>query len=245
MQALTKQSRQHNVLAFLQPTERLTAEQSLRIYQQSAEGGIYSTLAAIYPVCLRLVGQQCFAGLARAYWRQHPQRRANLHDYGRHLGQVIERSPLQASVPYLADVARLEWAIFYARQAPISQVLTLEALAQQSTEQQASTLLPLRPHHALLYSPYPVHAIWRANQHAQVPSVKLEDGPDYLLIQLDEDTVRVRALSEPQLYFLQLCDCGKNLAKISTLFVSCWPESLLPELLQELFALDVFYKSDN
>lgn len=245
MQALTHPHEKNTITQEFIPTARLSSKQSLKIYQDSAEGGLFNSLAAAYPVSLRLVGPQCFAQLSRLYWSEHPQRSATQHQYGQHLAHSIETTPLRKSVPYLADVARLEWACFRAAQAPKEKILTLDAMASQSLETQINMSLPLCRDVGLIDSAYPIDKIWQANQKNKVPVVTLDAGAARLLVRLVGLDVIMTPLSEVQMQFLQWCDCRKTLGEIAEMLSRYQPNTELGHLLQSTFQQKVFVDADN
>ncbi|HXH04204.1 MAG TPA: DNA-binding domain-containing protein, partial [Candidatus Competibacteraceae bacterium] len=94
----------------------------LGLYRNNTVLNLGDALAAAYPVLQRLLGADCFRALARAYIGAHPSRSGDLHDYGDALADFLAGLPELAALPYLADVARLEWrvhrAYFAAEAAP-------------------------------------------------------------------------------------------------------------------------------
>src|SRR5512134_2126308 len=81
-----------------------------QIYRNNVFISLTGALADVYPVVQRLVGEKFFAQLARRYIRAYPSRSGNLHDFGRHLGGFMLPMKELKGLPYLADVAALEWA---------------------------------------------------------------------------------------------------------------------------------------
>ena len=111
----------------------------LRPYRETTLGALADALAAIHPVCVRLVGEDAFRQLARRCARERPSRSPDLNDYGE-LADFIEGFAPARALPYLADVARLEWALHRARHAAPGDGPTI------------------------LVSPYPIDRIWTTNQ---------------------------------------------------------------------------------
>ena len=61
---------------------------------------------------LSLVGQECFDGLARKHILSYPLQEGNVAGYGGGFSETIKSVELVvATVPYLEDIAALEWAI--------------------------------------------------------------------------------------------------------------------------------------
>jgi putative DNA-binding protein len=71
---------------------------------------LIAALAARFPVVQRLVGEEFFRAMARAYVVEEPPRSPVLIEYGDTFPGFIENFTPAAAIGYLADVARLELA---------------------------------------------------------------------------------------------------------------------------------------
>src|SRR5690606_30106135 len=94
----------------------------------------------------------------------HPPQSPCLFEYGASLGDFIAGFAPASSLPYLADVARLEWAMNAAYHARTEPPIDPALLASGDAAILARSTLLLQPSLHLVTSPYPVDAIWRANQ---------------------------------------------------------------------------------
>lgn len=101
----------------------------IAVYRNARRAILRNALAGAYPVCRALVGEDCFDALVQDTLLAQPSRSPNLHHYGDALPAVIARSPLADSVPYLADVAMLEWRVHWAHYAPDAEPDTPDAQA--------------------------------------------------------------------------------------------------------------------
>ncbi|MBE3026305.1 DUF692 family protein [Janthinobacterium sp. GW458P] len=125
------------------------------------------TLAHAYPVVLALVGEAYFGGLARAYGRQYRSDSADLNQFGARFADFLATFPHAAALPYLPDMARLEWALHLAHYAPDAQGVPPEALAALGPEQLEARRFTLHPACTLLASGWQVHALWLAHQEGE------------------------------------------------------------------------------
>jgi hypothetical protein len=148
----------------------------LRPYRDTTLGALAGALAAIHPVCERLVGAEPFRELARRCARERPSRSPDLNDYGELADFVAGFAPARA-LPYLADVARLEWALHHARHAALGPPLEPARLT-------ADSRIALAPGTSLVASPYPVDRIWETNQpgNASDTEVRLDAGAVQLAV---------------------------------------------------------------
>lgn len=74
-------------------------------------------LVAAYPVVTAIVSADSMGQLARALWHAHPPHVGDLAWWGGELAHYMAHSPQLADVPWLPDVARLEWALHTAHAA--------------------------------------------------------------------------------------------------------------------------------
>jgi len=134
----------------------------LQAYRANAGALAERALAAAYPTVQQLVGEESFAGLARAYWHQQAPQRGDITLWGAELPAFIAAAEQLAEEPYLADVARLEWAVHRAQTAAdAAAALGLQALAGPGAPQQVLQALPGT---ALVESAHPVVSIWQAHR---------------------------------------------------------------------------------
>ncbi|KVE34574.1 HvfC/BufC N-terminal domain-containing protein [Burkholderia sp. BDU5] len=171
----------------------------LRVYRNTSASVLRDALRLAFPATERVVGAAFFEGAAGLFARASPPASAWLDAYGAEFPAFLARMPETACVPYLADVARLEWQVDLALHAPDVATLDLARLARLG--EPALRALRLRPHPAarLLRSAYPVDAIWRAvleQDDRALRQIRLDDGPVHLLAQRTDDGVDVLRLDE-------------------------------------------------
>lgn len=135
----------------------------LQAYRANAGALAERALAAAYPTVQQLVGEDSFAGLARAYWHQQAPQWGDITLWGAELPAFIAAAEQLAEEPYLADVARLEWAVHGAQTAAdaAGPVAGLQALAGPDAPRQVLQALPGT---ALMESVHPVASIWQAHR---------------------------------------------------------------------------------
>jgi hypothetical protein len=152
------------------------------LYANTIYGTLTKALEALYPVIARLVGGRCFDGLARRFIRQVPSRSGDLHQFGGEFADFIASTPLREDLPYLPDVARLEWVVHRVFHASDAVALDLNRLRDVAPERYADLHFVSAPASALLSSAYPVHRIWQANQPGADGSVARDSEPARLLV---------------------------------------------------------------
>lgn len=171
----------------LQPVERL------QIHANNVVITLADALAANFPVTARITGDVFFASAAAAYVRTHPPRARSLIGYGAGFPEFIAAFRGATALPYLADIARLDWACHAAYHGPEALPLSPAALAAVPQSAWPSARFALHPTVALLRSAYPIDAIWRAHQ-PDAPadwSIDLDAGPAQVIVARPHATVEV------------------------------------------------------
>jgi hypothetical protein len=166
------------------------ADPRLAVYRHGALANLASALAGTYPVVTRLVGDAFFAEAARRHALATPSASGNLDDYGGDFPAFLAGYPHAQGVPYLADVARLEWALHEARRAAAARPLDLARLATLTPEGAGAVRVVLHPSVHLVASAYPVLAIWEANQVDRDGTPARDEGADRVLAFLAEGGAR-------------------------------------------------------
>jgi len=138
----------------------------LGIYRHHVFVTLTAALAAAFPVVCRLVDERFFGYAADRYIRTEPPAGPCLFEYGGTFPAFLAEFPACRTLAYLADVARLEWAMQVALHAPDTTPLAADALRSAPPERAWELTFTLDPSVARLTSPWPIDRIWRANQPA-------------------------------------------------------------------------------
>lgn len=140
------------------------AEGGLRHYRESALAGWHQALAAAFPIVQRLVGPAFFREACDRYADAHPSTRGDLHAYGKDLAAFLAAYEPARVLPYLADMARLEWALHEAAFAADAPPFDFASLARVPVEAQGRIVLRPHPAARTMETVWPLEAWWRANQ---------------------------------------------------------------------------------
>lgn len=135
----------------------------LSIYRNNVAMRLTDTLSVAYPVVCQLVDRPFFEFAADAFLRQNLPVSGCLSDYGGEFPSFLAQFPAAADPKYLADVARLEWAIHQVRHAAALPPLTIGALASMPGDP-SKFRLELVPAVQFIASPFAVDRIWVAHQ---------------------------------------------------------------------------------
>ena len=167
---------------------------AVAIHRRNVRSARHDSLAATYPVVRRLVGDAFFRALALRYGSAHPSRSGDLHLYGEALARFVPDDPF-AALPYLADVARLEWACHESLHSADAPPLDALALARVPPARQHAIRFVLHPSVRLLACAHPVVALWEANQPQRDGTPDRTEGADRVCVWRDASGVRVRSMA--------------------------------------------------
>jgi len=178
----------------------LAPEQRLAIYRNTFDGNLANALRLSFPAVYRLVGAEFFEGAAQIFAHQRPPCSAWLDEYGAEFPDFLADFPQAATVPYLSDVARLEWAVTRALHAPDVAPLDAQRLAALDPSDHERVRFVAEPSITLLSPAYPVDELWRAvlaQDDAALGAIDLAAGPVWLLVQRSSTGVEVIRIDEP------------------------------------------------
>jgi hypothetical protein len=142
---------------------RASASQSLKVYRSNAGALAERALSSAYPTVAALIGAESFAALARHFWHAHPPVRGDVGEWGAHLPAFIANSEQLAGERYLADCARLDWAVHAATRAADANAAWPPALGALATTDPSQLRLQLKPGMAVIASRWPIVAVWQAH----------------------------------------------------------------------------------
>ncbi|MEM7192804.1 MAG: DNA-binding domain-containing protein, partial [Pseudomonadota bacterium] len=168
------------------------SDRRFAVYRNNVYASIINVLAGRFPVVQKLVGEEFLRAMAKEYVQETPPRSAVLLHYGASFPDFIDAFPPAAAVPYLADVARLEWARHAAYHAADAKSLSGEALAMLGPRAEEA-IFTLHPSLGLVRSTYPVITIWELSMRdgENEPARLQADGEDALVLRPElEVTVR-------------------------------------------------------
>jgi hypothetical protein len=172
--------------------DTIAAAARLRVYRHHVLSSLSSALAATFPTVNALVGEKFFAGLARAFLGTALPSQPVLAEYGADFPAFVAGYAPAAALPYLADVARLDWALNAAFHASPQDGLTAADLAEVPAERLPSSRLRLSAGTALIVSAYPLDRIWAASQpDAPATTVDLNGEARLLVLRQADDAAFV------------------------------------------------------
>lgn len=168
------------------------------IYRNNYIVSLVDALADTFDVTRQLVGEEFFRAMARLYAYAHPHRSPMMVSYGADFPDFIQDFPPAAELPYLADVARLEYRRVVAYHAADVPGVESEAIVTALEDEIAlSTLtVTLHPSLSVLPSNAAIASLWAAHHGFLLLSAVSPDVAEVALILRNGLNVEVLQISE-------------------------------------------------
>lgn len=143
-------------------TDAMAIAGAVSIHRNTIRWGLTRALRLSYPAVERLVGEEFFEAAVAQFLRQFWPRSACLDDFGSDFCAFLGSFAPVSNLCYLADVARLEWAVHEALHAPQASALRLEPLLELAPSHCADVCFVADPSLRFVATNSPADLIWRA-----------------------------------------------------------------------------------
>ncbi|WEX74089.1 putative DNA-binding domain-containing protein [Sinorhizobium numidicum] len=190
---------------------RFDPARRLNIYRNNTRASLTATLKAVFPVTVQLLDERYFSFVASCFIRSHPPSEPRLARYGAGFAAFLARFEETATMPFVAETARLEWHIAEALDAPLKRSSTLieayEGLSSGSLE------LTLQPSLRLLLCRWPALSVWTAHQQGADPDklLALRRGAERIALWRHGDAVRFMRIDAAEFAFRYELMRGRSL----------------------------------
>lgn len=207
------------------------------IYRNNRMSALIDALATTYPAIQRLVGETFFRAAAKVYIGREPPRSPILHQYGESFGDFLDGFSPAGMVPYLGDVARLEWSWLCAYHAPDRASLTIQSMASIAAEETPRVKLRLHPSLSLHRSRWPIGSLWAAVCGAgDGPALDMTRCEDVLVVRPALE-VKVHVVPDGAHAFISALGDGATIEEATRRAAAECEQFDLVTQLQDLFAL--------
>lgn len=225
--------------------EGISAKERIAIYRNNVFSNYRKTLSTVYPVVERLVGEQFFRQTADAYIHAYPSLSGDLNEYGANFAQFLATYTPALTLPYLPDVAKLEWLIELVFHDANCNANVLEKLANVPEEQYGELVFLINPACQLFKSNYPVATIWQVNQPSSQAddTVDLQSGGCALLVYRKDFAICIKPLTKAEYAMLQALAAGNDMNASFCKAIEVQSDldlgSFLQKMIQERILVDV------
>lgn len=181
------------------------------IYRNNVFSSLTRCIASRFPVVARLVGEEFFHAMVRLFIESNLPSSPALIEYGADFPGFLKTFEPARSLPYLSDVARLEWLIATAYHAADAVPVGASHLARLGAAALEASL-ELHPSAALLVSHHSIFSIWETNTHDEsVRSVDASSSGETVLVVRPHFDVKVVSIDTPTYAFIAALSAGHGL----------------------------------
>ena len=200
--------------ALLDPARQAPGGGRFAVHRNNVVAGLVKTLEATFPAVRRLVGETFFGVMAAEFVRARPPASPVLIEWGGAFPAWLAAFAPAAGVPYLPDVARLEWAWVEAFNAADATPEAADSLSRIAPDRLAETRLVPHPSLRLVASPFPIVGLWADVTGRRPGGVELWRAETALVVRPVGD-VSVSVVADDHAAFFALLLETPNLAALA------------------------------
>ncbi|WAC73500.1 DNA-binding domain-containing protein [Roseateles sp. SL47] len=210
----------------------------LAVYRNNVMASLINGLAETFPVVQALVGEAFFRTLAARFVRAAPPRSPVLCEYGAGFADFVASFEPAASVPYLRDVARLEWLRVRAYHAADASPVARSVFQNAAALGDALNGVTVRLHPSVhgFEAPWAAVSIWAAHQGSGMLEQVAVELPEYALVLRAPLEVLVLPTSEATVRFVQALQAMEPLGAAAAAAQAHDPDFALSAVLAQLLA---------
>lgn len=215
-------------------------ERRFAVYRNNLCVGLIDALSERFPVCRRLVGDEFFRAMARCYMRDFLPRTPMLFEYGDEFATFISTFEPASALPYLPDVARLEYAVGLAYHAADVAPTSLDVMRALPFDRLDSATATLHPSTYVIASKYPIVSIWRRHMSDDDSTpLELSHGEDALILRPALE-ICVSTLAAGGAAFVEALKNGNSFGEAMNAAACVSTDFKLAACLSELLVADAF-----
>ena len=180
------------------------------VYQNNTRGALLEYLQEVFPAVQGVVGEEYFKLMVDRFVTNSPPQWGNIHLYGELFASVIEELEGLRTLPYLADLIDLEWAM---HQSYFASLGTPLIVGEYSQEELLSASVLLNESVTMVESVYPLEEIYRQSLPGFVGKVAIDlaQSSDSVLVYKQGYRVQRTLLDEGSSLFLRVLKNSENL----------------------------------
>jgi Putative DNA-binding domain len=205
--------------ALLQAPTREAAVGRLRVYADGYAVRLSEALEVAFPMVAKVVGPREFRELTTRYCGVADLSSYNLGDAGVGLAQYLRRDFISAELPFLADLAELEWRVmraFHAEDEPGIDPATLAAFGEQDWPR---IRLRFQASVAVVDSPWPILTLWgERERRVEDIEVNLRTGAERVLLHRAGLQVHCERIGAAEALALSMLLAGNPLGHVAERF---------------------------
>ncbi len=220
--------------------DKLVSSRRFSVYRNNVASSLIDAMAANFPAIERIVGKEFFRAVAGIFVRTQPPKVPMLFRYGGKFAKFLEGFEPVKSMPYLSDVARVEYSWLQAYHAADENVVDAEMMQNIASEEMASLTFTRHPACHIISSNWPVVTIVSKNRNGEDCSNIDMTVCETALISRPILDVELRVLPAGGAVFLEHLLNGENLGNAASEAMSDSQEFDLSKNIGGMLAAGIF-----
>ena len=200
----------------------ISANNLLNIYRNNLFSSHCTVIQETFPHIERLVGVDYVQHLVQGFIREVPYASGGMQDFGRDFAEFLRCGEVARRLPYLADIAELEWAMSESANAANLPSFNSAKLSRYTPGEYPDLKAVMHPSFRLVSSGFAIYDIWLLREDDSSPDLALS-GQSVAVCRVDFE-VYLRLLSVGQVILLQSLSEGENLAVALDAALAAEPE---------------------
>ncbi len=204
--------------------ENANNEQRMNTYTNAYYGRLVETLAGDYPAVQAMLGEEAFTTLCHDYIQAHPSTHYSLRWFGQHLPTFLTKAAGSRELPFLTELANLEWTFINAFDAADAEVLDENAVTMIVPEAWPEIKIGFHASVHLIDYHWNILDLWRAvSDEETIPPLQALPESSTCLIWRQELTTRYRILETDEAAALKAAMQGASFAELCEIVTQALP----------------------
>jgi hypothetical protein len=188
----------------------------LAVYTQGYPARVTESLREAFPATAQILGEGAFASLAGRYLAQLPAELRNLNSVGAALPAFLLSDRVGGDLPFLPDLARLEWAVVTCFHSEPAAPFDPSRCADWGMDDWAGARIGFQPGMALLRSAWPLRELHEARDlDRSAIDIDLVNRPDRVLVYRRGFEVMVESVGDTEARAIERLQAGERLGEVT------------------------------
>lgn len=210
-----------------EPLDPLSSQRAFAVYRNTSARGAVEALRATFATVDMLIGDEMFTQVALDYRSEHPPADPILSNYGADFADFLGAQPWSSELPYVADVARLDW-LWLASLLAADQTVSLATGKGDGRRR-----IGLHPATRFIWLATPAMTIWQAHRDPDgIGELAPEWREEGALFTRQGQIVRAELITPERHYLLQACSLAIDADECLAIVGAACPDVDPAELLE-------------
>jgi hypothetical protein len=172
------------------PARDADTRERLAVYVDGYPARLEEALVEAFPAVAHVIGATETCALVRRFAAAARLRSYNLNDAGADLPRLLRTDPITERLPFLPDLAELEWRVLRAFHAAGAEPFDPAPMAGWDSDAWSRAVLQFQPWVAVVSSDWPIHHIWELRETpVDEIDLALDGKPAHVLVRRQQFSV--------------------------------------------------------